>query len=209
MDIENLTDDELDRLASKLAGRLPTGRHGDKIVTTRRQLLAATLGGSTGVAALVKLGIDPATAQSAAGQVGTESSPEDVFAFDLDVQNGATFNGADLSGVGSLSTDNLSINEILQTSRSSETISSGSITYQTSWIRVSAEGGSSDTLETINGSEEGDILILESSGDSITVSDRADNIFLDSDRVLNSPDDKLFLISVNGTNWNEIAFSSN
>jgi hypothetical protein len=105
MDIDSLTDDQLDDLASKLAGRLPTGRHGDRIVTTRRQLLAAAAGGSAGVAALVRLGIDPATAQSAAGQVGTPSSPEDVFAFDLDVQNGAEFNGNDLSGVGSLSID--------------------------------------------------------------------------------------------------------
>jgi hypothetical protein len=107
MDIDDLTDDDLDRLASKLAGRLPTGRHGEKIVTTRRQLLAAAAGGSAGVAALVKLGIDPATAQSAAGQVGTSSSPEDVYAYDLDVQNGAEFNGTDIEGVGALSTTNL------------------------------------------------------------------------------------------------------
>jgi len=111
MDIENLTDDQLDDLASKLAGRLPTGRHGDKIVTTRRQLLAATLGGSAGVAALVKLGIDPATAQSAAGQVGTQSSPEDVFAYDLDVQ-GALQRDLDAGGqaiknAGSVSTAEL------------------------------------------------------------------------------------------------------
>jgi len=114
MDIENLTDDELDRLASKLAGRLPTGRHGDKIVTTRRQLLAATLGGSAGVAALVKLGIDPATAQSAAGQVGTASSPEDVFAYNLDVQ-GALQSDLDAGGqaitnAGSVSTDEVTNN---------------------------------------------------------------------------------------------------
>jgi hypothetical protein len=114
MDIDNLTDDDLDRLASKLAGRLPTGRHGDKIVTTRRQLLAATAGGSAGVAALVKLGIDPATAQSAAGQVGTASSPEDVFAYNLDVQNGAQFNGNDIGGVGSLSTEQITNNETIR-----------------------------------------------------------------------------------------------
>jgi hypothetical protein len=96
MEIDDLSDDQLDQLASKLAGRLPTGRHGDKIVTTRRQLLAAAAGGSAGVAALVKLGIDPATAQQAAGQVGTPSSPEDVFAFDLDVQ-GSLNGGGPLS----------------------------------------------------------------------------------------------------------------
>lgn len=90
MDIDSLTDDQLDQLASKLAGRLPTGRHGEKIVTTRRQLLAATLGGSAGVAALVRLGIDPATAQQAAGQVGTPSSPEDAHLADVEAQSLST-----------------------------------------------------------------------------------------------------------------------
>jgi len=104
MDIDDLTDDELDALASKLAGRLPTGRHGDTIVTTRRQLLAAAAGGSAGVAALC-----------AVGQVGTQSSPEDVFAYNLDVQNGAQFNGTDLSGVGSLSTESLGLTPLDQT----------------------------------------------------------------------------------------------
>jgi hypothetical protein len=115
MDIDDLTDDDLDRLASKLAGRLPTGRHGDRIVTTRRQLLAAAAGGSIGVSALVKLGIDPATAQSAAGQVGTQSSPEDVFANALDVQAGAEFNGTDVSGVGSLSTGDVTVEPAVNT----------------------------------------------------------------------------------------------
>jgi len=90
MDIDSLTDDQLDQLASKLAGRLPTGRHGDKSVTTRRQLLATAAGGSAGVAALVRLGIDPATAQQAAGQVGTPSSPEDAHLADVEAQSVST-----------------------------------------------------------------------------------------------------------------------
>jgi len=111
MDIDDLTDDELDRLASKLAGHLPTGRHGEKIVTTRRQLLAAAAGGSIGVTALVKLGIDPATAQSAAGQVGTSSSPEDVYAYNLDVsgalQSTLDAGGQAIENAGSVSTESL------------------------------------------------------------------------------------------------------
>ena len=95
MDIDSLTDDQLDRLASQLAGRLPTGRHGDQFVLSRRQLLSVA-GGSAGIAGLVALGVDPAAAQSAAGQVGTPSSPENVFAFDLDVQG-------ELNGGGPLS----------------------------------------------------------------------------------------------------------
>jgi len=113
MDIDSLTDDQLDDLASKLAGRLPTGRHGDRFVLNRRQLFTAVAGGSAGVAALVKLGIDPATAQQAAGQVGTASSPEDIYAHDLDVQ-GALQSDLDAGGqaienAGSVSTGEATI----------------------------------------------------------------------------------------------------
>lgn len=112
MDIDSLTDDDLDQLASQLAGRLPTGRYGGQFVLSRRQLLSLA-GGSAGVAGLTALGVDPATAQSAAGQVGTQSSPEDVFAFDLDVQ-GALQRDLDAGGhaienAGSVSTEDLAI----------------------------------------------------------------------------------------------------
>jgi len=86
MDIDALTDDDLDQLASQLAGRLPTGRYGGQFVLSRRQLLSLA-GGSAGVAGLTALGVEPAAAQSAAGQVGTGSSPENVFAYDLNVAN--------------------------------------------------------------------------------------------------------------------------
>jgi hypothetical protein len=86
MDIDSLTDDDLDQLASQLAGRLPTGRHGNRFVLSRRQLLSVA-GGSAGVAGLVALGVEPAAAQSAAGQVGTSSDPVDVEAYDLNVAN--------------------------------------------------------------------------------------------------------------------------
>jgi len=126
MDIENLTDDELDDLASKLAPRLPTGSYGDKVVLPRRKLLAAVGGGGVGLGLLAKLGIDPATAQSAAGQVGTSSSPEDVNAYNLDVQAGAEFNGTDLSGVGSLSTAKVAA--VATATSSNQTIPSGTPT---------------------------------------------------------------------------------
>jgi len=176
MDIENLTDDELDQLASKLAGRLPTGRHGEKIVTTRRQLLAATLGGSAGVAALVKLGIDPATAQQAAGQVGTQSSPEDVFAFDLDVQNGAEFNGTDLSGVGSLSTDNLDVTPLATGSTQVPANSDvelgtfGVDSYQTVLLSLESGGGGARVYPRFDSSfSENQWRLVNDGGSDITV----------------------------------------
>jgi len=85
MDIDDLTDDELDALASKLAGRLPTGHHGDRFVLNRRQLMSlAGVAGGGGV--LAALGVDEASAQASDiasedtsdGQVGVPGSPEDV-----------------------------------------------------------------------------------------------------------------------------------
>jgi hypothetical protein len=72
-----------------------------RLLPGRRGVLkgAALLGGG-GV--LGALSADRASAQ-AAGQVGTQANPVDAFAYSLDVQNGATFNGTDIGGVGSLS----------------------------------------------------------------------------------------------------------
>jgi len=71
MDIDALTDDDRKELAKDLAAELDTGLYGDRAVLSRRQLLSLA-GGSAGVAGLIAVGVDPATAQSAAGQVGTE-----------------------------------------------------------------------------------------------------------------------------------------
>ena len=103
MQPDRLSDEQLDELAAELAPRLPTGTHGDRVILPRRQFIAA-LGGTLGAGALMALGVDEATAQ-AAGQQGTAEEPNDMFAWDLDVQNGATFNGTDIEGVGSLSAD--------------------------------------------------------------------------------------------------------
>jgi hypothetical protein len=82
MDPAQLTDDELDALAQQLAGRLPTGTHGDRVILSRRQFAAASAGVlSTG--ALMALGVDAASAQ-AAGQIGTSSERVDIFANEID-----------------------------------------------------------------------------------------------------------------------------
>ena len=105
MQPDRLSDEQLDELAAELAPRLPTGTHGDRVILPRRQFVAA-LGGTLGAGALMALGVDEATAQ-AAGQQGTAEEPNDMFAWDLDVQNGATFNGTDIEGVGTLSAEDL------------------------------------------------------------------------------------------------------
>jgi len=103
----DLSETERKELVEDLAAELDTGRYGDRFVLSRRQLLSLA-GGSAGVAGLIALGVDPATAQSAAGQVGTSSEPVDVFGFDVEAGNsftdpaGVTHSGelADLSDTG-------------------------------------------------------------------------------------------------------------
>lgn len=86
MDPTDLSDDQLDELADQLAGRLPTGTHGDRVVLSRRQFAAATTG-TLSAGALMALGVDEASAQ-AAGQVGTSSNPVDLVAYSLADRNG-------------------------------------------------------------------------------------------------------------------------
>jgi len=112
MDPTDLSDAQLDQLADQLAGRLPSGTHGDRVVLSRRAF-AAAVGGTLGASGLVALGVDPAAAQ-AAGQVGTSSSPVDAFVYDLDVANALQSDldagGNALTNVGSVSTESATIN---------------------------------------------------------------------------------------------------
>lgn len=75
--------DDLDRLADRVAARLDPGAYGDKVLLTRRQL-AAIAGGGLSAGALTALGFGQSEAQSAVGQVGTSSSPVDVFGATVD-----------------------------------------------------------------------------------------------------------------------------
>jgi len=80
MDEASLTDDQLDQLADRVLERLPTGRVADdRWVLSRRQLLGVA-SGALSVGALGVAASEDASAQTAAGQVGTSSSPVDVFA---------------------------------------------------------------------------------------------------------------------------------
>jgi len=111
MDPRDLSDDQLDQLAQQLAGRLPTGTHGDRVVLSRRQFALAA-SGVLSAGALTALGVDEASAQ-AAGQVGTASEPVDAFVYDLDVANAVTsslpMGGNDIENAGSVSIDSVDI----------------------------------------------------------------------------------------------------
>ena len=83
------------------------------------------------------------------------------------------------------------------------TIATGVVTATKTRHTIAAESGTADTLSTINGGAEGDLLVLgPDSGDTITV-DNAGNIVLSaSPFVMNSTGDRLIL-ERGATNWLE------
>lgn len=88
------------------------------------------------------------------------------------------------------------------------TVSSNAITVSRSYHQVTATG-SSDTVNTITGGTQGDFLILiGSSGKTITFADNVDNLKLQTDRVLSAPGDKLTLF-FDGANWTELFYADN
>ena len=216
MQPDRLSDEQLDELAAELAPRLSTGTHGDRVILPRRQFVAA-VGGTLGAGALMALGVDEATAQ-AAGSVGTAQDPVDVNAWDLDVANEVTsdvdFGGNDVTGVGSVSADDLAITQSTNISRSSRTIASGEISAgDVTFVSLDGEGGDDDDLDMITGGTDGDIIILRRGNATITVRHNigsgGDRIFLDgqTDKILDDATDKLMLIKDNV--WCELSSSNN
>jgi hypothetical protein len=79
---------DYDRLASKVAEEMDTGRIGetDRFMLSRRQL-AAVAGSGIGAGALASLGIGSVEGQTAAGTIGTSSSPVNVEAQTVTTQD--------------------------------------------------------------------------------------------------------------------------
>ena len=78
---------DIDAVADAVLERLDPGTVIDnKIILSKRQLLAIA-GSGLGAGGLAALGISEASAEEAAGQVGTDTEPVDVQAWDLDVAN--------------------------------------------------------------------------------------------------------------------------
>ena len=82
------TDDiDTDELAAAVVAELDPGqRIGDKIILSKRQLLAIA-GAGLSAGALAQFGISEAEAQEAAGAVGTEDERVDVFAASIAALN--------------------------------------------------------------------------------------------------------------------------
>jgi len=97
------TDIDPDTLAAALEQLDPGTRIGDKFILSQRQLLKGAAG-TLSSGALISMGIDETQAQQAAGQVGTSSEPNDVFAagggnveLDGDVTSTSTASGYELT----------------------------------------------------------------------------------------------------------------
>jgi len=92
--------------------------------------------------------------------------------------------------------------------KSELTIIDGVVTKTGPYHRIAAQTGTTDTLTTINGGMEGQMLfLLPASGDTITFSDSA-NLKLAGNFVADSTQDMLQLLH-NGSNWVEISRSNN
>jgi hypothetical protein len=85
------------------------------------------------------------------------------------------------------------------------TISSGEITYETSYMTILGEGGISDELDTINGGEENTVLniIPQSSASDIKLKDSTGNLNLGADCNLKAIGHKAELIK-NSSGWDLI-----
>ena len=100
------TDDiDTDELAAAVVAELDPGqRIGDKIILSKRQLLAIA-GAGLSAGALAQFGISEAEAQEAAGAVGTDDERVDVEGFDVTAENsltdpGGTTHTSELAGIG-------------------------------------------------------------------------------------------------------------
>jgi len=95
---------DTEAIAREAVTQMDTGTTiGDKILISRRGLGALVAGGLS-VGALATLGVDEATAQQAAGQVGTSSEPVDLYAagngnveLDADVTSTSVSGGYELT----------------------------------------------------------------------------------------------------------------
>jgi len=78
---------DAEAIAREAVTQMDTGTTvGDKILISKRGL-GALVGAGLSVGALGMLGVDEATAQQAAGQVGTSSEPVEVFASNIDSES--------------------------------------------------------------------------------------------------------------------------
>ena len=108
--------------------------------------------------------------------------------------------------------DDLTVNDKFNLQASSTAISAGAIAYANGYMEIGPESGTADDLDTITGGVKGDILIIRSSSSSntITILHSGGNILTSTTEsiVLDSSADKVMFINQDGTNWAQVASST-
>lgn len=129
----------------------------------------------------------------------------------IDSAGNVDYQGNDIQNVGVVNTESTVSSGISFGSSHEKTISSGAISVSGSEgvITLNAEAGSNDDLDTINGNQNFQILVIQRGDSVITVRDGQGNIFLDgsSNKTLDNSGDKLYLLAT-GNNWVEISFTN-
>ena len=133
MDDDEDIHDRLEQLEATVADQQATIEQLTETPAVGRRSVVASLLGAGAVGGLAGYGSQSARAQASgpAGQVGTGEEPVDGFLWDLDVQNGAEFNGSDVTGVGALDVDETSIGNVVGVLRHSDGGSAQSIPNDT------------------------------------------------------------------------------
>jgi hypothetical protein len=100
----------------------------------------------------------------------------------------------------------------LRSDKTTLTIASGAVTATRSFHLIAGEGGSADDLETINGGNDGQILVLRASDDAVTITVKSTGnvVTSGSDMVLDNANDTITLMyDSNLTKWLELSRSNN
>ena len=81
------------------------------------------------------------------------------------------------------------------------TIDAGAVTVTQSYHKIAGEGAADDSLDTITGGSEGQVIILRPDGDVITLKDGVGNLVLGADVILSLDTDHVMLIFSADSNW--------
>lgn len=101
------------------------------------------------------------------------------------------------------------IEQLMGSAVSFPAIEGGTLTVATSYAVPAPESGTADTIETINGGDDGALLILTgTNGVTLTFQSGTGNLRLGADRVLGNVADSLMLVR-RGADWIELSYASN
>jgi len=178
--------------------------------TVSRRSVVSGLLGMGGLAAAIPYLSQPAAAQQALGAVQVGALRDDNGDDQLIVENGGP-----VRIPNALEANNVVVDQVINSPNVSKTISNGEIDVgDATYITVDGAAGTQDELEAITNGSDGQLVILRSADDNITVKDLArtqEEIRLNesTDKTLDNAADRLMLIyDAEFNNWSQIGFSN-